>query len=207
MIETATAPAAPSPVSPQWVPPVATPGPETAALRRFHFDCTWTGTVEPNMMGPGSPRMSAMGRATFVWTDDGLWLRGEFTQDQHVDGLAILTWKAHYLIGWDPVARDYIAFLADNCGHAGFMRGLIEDDRLVLMSSANEPVVFRATWDLSDPTAPIWIDELSVSGGPWQLIEHYTLVPVINGNSTLTMSEKEEPRCDPSAPELTRPWP
>jgi hypothetical protein len=44
-----------------WVSPVVTPGPETAALARFHWDCEWTGTVEPGMMGPGSPRMSAVG--------------------------------------------------------------------------------------------------------------------------------------------------
>jgi len=162
---------------PAWVPPLATPGPETAALARFHWDCSWTGTVEPDMMGPGSPRMSATGRATFRWTDDGLWLRGEFVQDQFAGDNLILTWKAHYLAGWDPQARDYVAFMADNCGHAGLMRGRIDRDRLVLRSPDGGPTTFRATWDLSDPDAPTWTDEVSVNGGPWQLIERYVLTP------------------------------
>lgn len=166
MTESATVPPAVSLAPSRWVPPIATPGPETRELTRFHYDYTWTGTVEPDMMGPGSPRMSAIGCATFVWTDDGLRLRGEFTQDQHVDGQLFLTWKAHYLAGWDPLAGDYVAFMADNCGHAGFIRGRIDGDRLVLMSSSNEPIVFRITWDISHPTAPTWIDEMSVRGGP-----------------------------------------
>ena len=160
-----------------WVPPVATPGAETAALARFHWDCEWTGTIEPNMMGPGSPEMSAVGRATFAWTDDGLWLRGEFVQDQFTDDRLVLTWRAHYLVGWDPQARDYVAFLADNCGHAGFMRGAIAGDRLVMETPGDGPVRFRVTWELSDPGAPSWRDEVSVSGGPWQLVERYVLTP------------------------------
>jgi hypothetical protein len=160
-----------------WEPPVITPGPETVALARFHWDCTWSGTVEPNMMGPGSPRMSATGRATFAWTDDGLWLRGEFTQDQLVGDRPVLTWKAHYLVGWDPRARGYVAFLADNCGHAGFMRGRIDGNRMILATAGDGPVAFRITWDLSVPEAPTWIDEVSVDGGPWQLVEQYVLSP------------------------------
>jgi hypothetical protein len=168
---------APPTIQTTWVPPIAVPGPETEALARFHFDCTWTGTVEPGMMGPDSPRMAATGQATFTWTDDGLWLRGEFAQDQFAAGRLLLTWRAHYLVGWDPRAREYVAFMADNCGHAGFMRGRIEGDRLVLATPRGEPVVFRITWDLLDPAAPTWVDEVSVNGGPWQLVERYVLTP------------------------------
>jgi hypothetical protein len=162
---------------PAWVPPVATPGPETAVLARFHFDCTWTGTVEAGMMGPGSPRMEATGRATFAWTDDGLWLRGEFSQDQIADGRLVLRWSAHYLVGWDPQATEYVAFMADNCGHAGFMRGFVDGDRMVLTTPGADPVTFRISWDASNPVAVRWKDEVSVGGGPWQLIEQYTMVP------------------------------
>ena len=164
-----------------WVPPVVTPGPETAALARFHWDCEWTGTIEPDMMGPASPHMTAIGRASFSWTNDGLWLQGEFVQDQFVGEQLVLTWLAHYLIGWDPQARDYVAFMADNCGHAGFMRGRIAGDQLVLESSDPGPAKFRVTWDLSDPDAPSWIDEVSVDGGPWQLIERYLMTPRVAG--------------------------
>ncbi len=44
------------------LPRPRTPGPEMAALDRFYTDVTWTGTIEPNGMGPGSPAMTARGR-------------------------------------------------------------------------------------------------------------------------------------------------
>jgi hypothetical protein len=160
-----------------WMPPLVVPGLETSALARFHWDCAWTGTVEPNMMGTGSPRMAAVGRARFTWTADGLWLRGEFVQDQFIADRLALTWQAHYLIGWDPQAGDYVAFQADNCGHAVVLRGRIEGDRLVLATSEDAPVRFRVTWDLTDPATPRWIDEVSVAGGPWQIVEQYVLTP------------------------------
>lgn len=164
-----------------WVSPVVQPGPETAALARFHFDGTWSGTIEAGMMGPGSPPMTATGQATFAWTADGLWLRGEFAQDQIAGGQVVLRWHAHYLVGWDPAARDYVAFLADNCGHAGLMRGFISGDRMVLMTPEDGPARFRITWDATDPAAVRWIDEVSVGGGPWELVEQYTVVPMTGG--------------------------
>lgn len=102
------------------------------------------------MMGPGSPRMKATGRARFAWTDDGLWLRGEFAQDQVADGRLVLRWSAHYLVGWELRAGDHVAFMADNCGHAGFMRGSINGERMVLTTPAADPVKFRITWDVSN---------------------------------------------------------
>jgi hypothetical protein len=121
--------------------------------------------------------MEATDQATFSWTDDGLWLRGEFRQDQFADGRLVLTWSAHYLVGWDPQARDYVAFMADNCGHAGFMHGDIEGDRMILTTPGDDLMVLRITWDLASPGEPTWKDEVSVGGGPWQLIEQYTMVP------------------------------
>lgn len=166
--------------TPGWTSPVVQPGSETEALRRFHWDCTWTGTVEPGMMGPGSPKMDAIGKASFTWVVDGLVVMGIFEQDQFADGEHILTWKAHYLAGWDPQAQAYRAFLADNCGHLGFMQGQIADERLVMETVGDGPARFRITWDLSDSQAPVWLNEVSVAGNPWQLVEQYTLVPSNN---------------------------
>jgi hypothetical protein len=73
--------------------------------------------------------MTADGSARFEWTDDTLWLRGEFAQDQVAGGRVVLPWRAHDTIGWAPAA-------------------------------------------------PIWVDEVSVDDGPWQLIERYVLTPV-----------------------------
>ncbi len=153
-------------------------GPETEALKRFHWDCTWTGTVEPDMMGPDSPKMDAIGTATFTWVVDGLSVLGIFTQDQFADGQHVLTWKAHYLAGWDPQAQAYRAFLADNCGHMGFMQGHMVGERLIMETGDDGPARFRITWDLTDSHAPIWMNEISVAGAPWQLVEQYVLTPM-----------------------------
>jgi hypothetical protein len=56
-----------------WTPPDLRPGPETEALGRFVWNGTWTGTVEPRGMAPGSPAMDAQGRATCTWGLHGLW--------------------------------------------------------------------------------------------------------------------------------------
>ncbi len=42
---------------PGWTPPKVEPGPNTKALSRFFWSGTWTGTVEADGMGPGSPEM------------------------------------------------------------------------------------------------------------------------------------------------------
>ena len=75
------------------------PGPETLALKRFHMNSTWTGTVKAGAMGPGSPEMSAKGESTFKWIMDGLWVVGDFEQDQFVADKKVLMWKAHYVAG------------------------------------------------------------------------------------------------------------
>ncbi len=46
------------------VPKPITPGPEMAALARFHTDVTWTGTIQAGGMGPGAPAMTAVGWGT-----------------------------------------------------------------------------------------------------------------------------------------------
>jgi hypothetical protein len=38
------------------VPSPIAAGAEMEALRRFHIDATWTGTVSEGGMGPGTPR-------------------------------------------------------------------------------------------------------------------------------------------------------
>ena len=44
-----------------WVPSRIVVGDEMAALRPFLVNCTWTGAVHPNGMGPGSPEMDVGG--------------------------------------------------------------------------------------------------------------------------------------------------
>jgi hypothetical protein len=47
-----------------------TPGPEMAALRRFHRDTTWTGTTQAGGMGPGTPLPTVVIRLTWELVDD-----------------------------------------------------------------------------------------------------------------------------------------
>jgi hypothetical protein len=94
-----------------------------AALDRFYTDVTWTGTIEPNGMGPGSPAMTARGQGVHSRLHDGLWIVGDYRQDQFLtDGTFVLTWRLHWVTGWDTDAGQYRATLNDNYGHARHVR-------------------------------------------------------------------------------------
>jgi hypothetical protein len=64
------------------LPRPRTPGPEMTALARFYVDVSWSGTIEPDGMGPGSPAMSAQGRGVHHRIHGGLWIVGDYLQDQ-----------------------------------------------------------------------------------------------------------------------------
>lgn len=81
------------------------------------------------------------------------------------------------MAGWDPSCGEYRAVLADNYGHADVMRGRIEDDRLTFETIGEAPARLRLTWDLSNPAAMKWRNEMSVGGAPWTLVEEYDCVP------------------------------
>ena len=122
------------------VPMPITPGGEMDALRRFHPDVTWTGTINENGMGPGSPPMTAVGRGTHRLIQGGRWIVGDYEQDQFgPDGAFVLTWQLHWVAGWDPTNQEYRATLADNYGHADVMHGHITGDRLVFETVAAPP--------------------------------------------------------------------
>ncbi len=129
-------------------------------------------------MGPGSPEMDATGRATCEWIQDGLWLSCDFEQDQFVQGKKVLTWKAKWIIGWDERAKEYRAVGVDTNGNSFIFRGAIEGDKLVMESLGEGPAKLRFVWDASDPKAVRWKNEVSVGGGPWQLIEEYVITPM-----------------------------
>jgi hypothetical protein len=74
-----------------------------AALARFHTDVTWTGTIQPGGMGPGTPAMTAVGWGKHETIQDGRWIVGTYQQDQYLpDGRFVLTWQLHWVAGWDP---------------------------------------------------------------------------------------------------------
>jgi hypothetical protein len=168
------------------VPGPRTPGPEMEALARFYPDVTWTGTIEPGGMGPGSPAMTARGEGRHHRLHDGLWIVGDHRQDQFLtDGTFVLTWQLHWVTGWDADADEYRATLNDNYGHADVMRGRIDGDRLVYESIGEDPVRLRMTFDVSDPRSAVWTNEASAAGGAWTLIETYRMTPVHRAAATV----------------------
>ncbi|MGH3465968.1 MAG: hypothetical protein ACRDP9_31240 [Kribbellaceae bacterium] len=160
------------------VPRPITAGTEMAALARFHRDMSWSGTIEAGGMGAGTPAMTARGSGTHSVIQDGLWIVGDYRQDQFLtDGTLVLGWRLHWVAGWDPAAGEYRALHADNYGRAGVMRGRIAGDRLTFESAVDEPVRIRLTWDLAAADRIVWRNEMSVNGGPWSLVEQYDCVP------------------------------
>ena len=169
----------------QAVPKPTTPGVEMAALGRFLLDVTWTGTIVEGGMGPGTPAMTAVGWGRHTTIQDGRWIVGTYEQDQRLtDGAFVLTWKLHWVAGWDPTAAVHRATLADNYGHADVMRGRIDGDRLTFTTFGDRPVQLRLIWDLSDPANMTWRNEASVGDGAWSLIEEYRLTPDLDGESS-----------------------
>lgn len=161
------------------VPHPTRSGPEMAALHRFFRDVTWTGTIVPGGMGPGSPEMTAVGRGTHRTIQDGIWIVGDYEQEQRLtDGTFVLTWRLLWVAGWDPDAGEYRATHADNYGHAGVMRGRLDGERLTFESLGGGPVSLRMVWDLTDPKAMTWRNEMSVGNAPFALVEEYALEPV-----------------------------
>jgi Protein of unknown function (DUF1579) len=160
------------------LPTSAQPGAEMAALARFYRDSTWTGTIEAGGMGPGTPLMTGTGRASCRLAQDGLWYECDFEQDQHlVDGTYVLTWRLHWVAGWDGRAAEYRASSADNQGpNIGLYRGRIEGDRLIYESLQEGLPRIRLTWILKDATHWAWRNEFTLDGTTWSLIEEYEMV-------------------------------
>jgi hypothetical protein len=159
------------------IPRSAEPGPEIAALAPFYRNWSWTGTIEANGMGPGSPEMSGVGRATCRLIQDGLWWSCDFEQEQRLaDGAYVLTWKLHWVAGWDRMAGEYRATSADNNGPTlALFRGRIEDNRLVYESIAETLPRIRLTWILDDTSHARWRNEYTLDGTSWTLVEEYRM--------------------------------
>lgn len=162
----------------QTIPRPMTPGPETTALRRFHRNGTWKGTIREGGMGPGTPLQSATGRATHHWIQDGRWVVGDYEQDQFLmDGTFVLKWQLHWVCGWDPANGEYRATIADNYGRSDVLRGRIEGDLMIFESMGSSLPRLRLTWDASGPDSILWRNEISLDGTSWIPVEDYEIVP------------------------------
>jgi Protein of unknown function (DUF1579) len=161
------------------IPRPITPGPEMEALHRFHTDVSWVGTIHEGGMGPGTPAMRGVGRATVSDIQDGRWLAMDAEQEQFLeDGTFVLKWQLHWVVGWSPEAGEYRASMVDNYGHAMVYRGWIEGDRLVFESMGDAPVRLRFTWETASEGVINWKNEMALGDGEWFLIEEYPMTPV-----------------------------
>jgi hypothetical protein len=166
------------PANVEAVPKPIAVGAEMEALRRFYRDSTWEGWIHEGGMGPGTPKMKGIGRATFAPIQEGRWFAGDFEQDQFLeDGTFVLKWQLHWVSGWAPRHGEYRASMVDNYGNADAYRGSIEGDCLVFESMPDAPVRLRFTWDATDPDFMTWRNEMAVEDGSWFLIEEYPMVP------------------------------
>ncbi|HEY8169129.1 MAG TPA: DUF1579 family protein [Candidatus Limnocylindrales bacterium] len=159
------------------LPMSATPGPEVAALAPFYRDWQWTGTIDADAMGPGSPPMTGTGQAACRLIQDGLWYACDFVQDQHLaDGTFVLRWQLHWVTGWDRAAGGYRASSADNNGpNLAIYRGRIEGSRLIYETIGDVLPRLRLTWVLDDETHARWLNEYTLDGLTWTRIEEYAL--------------------------------
>ncbi|WP_112237254.1 DUF1579 family protein [Kribbella monticola] len=161
------------------VPAPITPGPEMQALARFHRDVSWDGVIQADGMGPGTPRMTATGTGLHHVIQDGRWIVGDYEQDQYLlDGTFVLRWQLHWVAGWDPTAQEYRATIADCYGHTDVLRGRIDGDLLTFQTmDEHAPVRIRLYWHLEAADRIIWRNELSLNGGPFELVERYVCRP------------------------------
>jgi hypothetical protein len=56
----------------------------------------------------------------------------------------------------------------------------IVGDRLTFETIGDPPARLRLAWDISDPASMTWRNEISVSGGPWSLVEEYHCQRIAN---------------------------
>lgn len=154
-------------------------GNEMRRLARFHRDVRWTGTVQPGGMGPGSSAMTAVGEGRHYAIQDGLWIVGDYQQDQYFpDGTFALHWQLHWVAGWDPQVGMYRASAADNYGHLELLSGRIEGKLLTFRSIGNPPVRIQLSWNIVDDDTMTWRNEVSVHGAPFELVERYVCTTI-----------------------------
>lgn len=172
----AWAQAAPKPAAPA-PPAMPKPGPETQALRPFIGSFTWTGTAKAGAFGPGSPEMPTRGRERCRWILGNLWAECEL-QDTAGKGKQAITWKATELVGYDLMAKQYVAAFVDNMGGMMTMKGMLEGSKLTFEGAGmmnGEPWKDRVTYDASNPKAIQFTEERSMKGSPFAVAEEATM--------------------------------
>ncbi|NIK59130.1 DUF1579 family protein [Kribbella shirazensis] len=145
---------------------------QMARLARFHRNVRWTGTIQPGSYGPGSPALTTIGEARYRTIQNGLWILGEHEQDVYLtDGTFVRHTQLHWIAGWDPETGEYQASTADSEGHFTFLTGHIAGRLLTFDSIGHPRLRTRLFWHVADAETMTWRTEVSVEGGPYELVE------------------------------------
>jgi len=168
---TAAKPAEAPPAAPAAPPAPPTPGPETTALKPFVQSMTWVGKMPAGSMGPGSPEMTSKGKSTCKWIMNNLWAACDL-EDHTGTGKQSMTWKGHWVVGWDFGAKEYRGVMADSFGTATMFSGKLDGTKLVFESQGEVDMMgmkakVRTTMDAADPKAIKFTSEHQAKGQPW----------------------------------------
>ena len=78
----------------------------------------WSGKILPGTLGPGAPPAEMSGRTEGTWVNDGLYLLIQGDYRYSTDEISGSFWKFDYFLGYDPLAKRYRQWSADNVGMA-----------------------------------------------------------------------------------------
>lgn len=132
------------------------PGPETEALKTFTKNVTWTGKVPAGAYG-NNPELPSKGKATCKWILNNLWAACDM-EDTQGTGKQAVTWKGHWVYGWDFEAKEYRGTMTDSFGATVPMKGKLDGPKLTWESVSEttmmgQPTKIRITMDATDPKA------------------------------------------------------
>jgi hypothetical protein len=157
--------------APPAMPAPPKPGPEHEKLKPFAKSMTWTGKMPAGAMGPGTPEIATKGKSSCKWVANNMWAACDL-EDTSGKGKDAITWKAHWMLGYDLAAKEYRAMMADMMGTATTYKGTVDGDKLVLESIGEvdmmgKPGKVRITMDNSDKKTVKFQSEHQFKGEGW----------------------------------------
>ena len=136
----------------------------------------WSGKILPGALGPGCPEADMFGQTEGSWVNDGLYLLIQGDYQYRVEEIGGSFWKFDYFLGYDPLAKRYRQWLADNVGLA-IKDCTLEGTRLIVdfppdarIESGGHTIVFRQIYDWSKADVIKNTFEVRVDGGEWVLV-------------------------------------
>jgi hypothetical protein len=135
----------------------------------------WSGTVLPNGLGNGSPQCHMSGESKGTWVNDGLYLLVQGDYRYRAGELSGSFWKFDFLIGYEPLGKQYRKLLADNVGVV-IKECTLVGSRLIVdfpkgarIESGGRTILFRQTYDWAEEGKVRNAFEVRIDDGDWFL--------------------------------------